>query len=60
MIGGFLPFGVAALNTCFANLYSGLWYPVVCSAVAAVIGFVAMLETAQDLALSEASRDQED
>jgi hypothetical protein len=44
IISGFLPFGVAALNTCFANLYSGLWYLVVCSAVAAVIGFVAMPE----------------
>ncbi|MDA9491878.1 MFS transporter [Bradyrhizobium sp. CCBAU 11361] len=44
-IGGFLPFGVAALNIYFGNLYSGLWYPVVCAAVAAVIGFIAMPET---------------
>jgi hypothetical protein len=46
---GFLQFGVAALNIYFGNLYSGLWYPVVCSAVAAVIGFVAMLEAHKTL-----------
>jgi MFS family permease len=44
-IGGFLPFGVAALNIYYGNLYSGLWYPVVFSAIAAVIGFFAMPET---------------
>ncbi|WP_210268988.1 MULTISPECIES: MFS transporter [Bradyrhizobium] len=44
-IGGFLPFGVAALNIYFGSLYSGLWYPVAFSVIAAVIGFIAMPET---------------
>lgn len=44
-VGGLLPFGVAALSIYYGSPYAGLWYPVVISAFAAVVGLVAMPET---------------
>jgi hypothetical protein len=57
-IGRFLP-SASPHSTSNGNLNSGLRYPVACLAIAAAIGF-AMPETHKGLALSEASRDQED
>ena len=43
--GGMLPLTAAALVTANGNIYAGLWYPVIVSAITFVIGAVFIRET---------------
>jgi MFS family permease len=43
--GGMLPLTAAALVTAKGNIYAGLWYPVIVSAITFVIGMVFIRET---------------
>ena len=45
ILGGFLPFVAAALVIYYGNIFAGLWYPVIISAITAVIGLIVLPET---------------
>jgi hypothetical protein len=44
-IGGFLPITAFAIVAATGNIYAGLWYPVVATAIALVVGIFALPET---------------
>lgn len=43
--GGLLPATVFAINTATGSIYAGLWFPVVCSAIAAMVMLLFLPET---------------
>jgi uncharacterized membrane protein YccC len=43
--GGLLPAIVFAINTTTGTIYSGLWFPVICTAIAAAVCFFFVPET---------------
>ena len=43
--GGLLPAIVFAINTATGTIYSGLWFPVICTAIAATVCFLFLPET---------------
>mgnify|MGYP001383639913 CR=1 FL=1 len=44
-IGGFLPITAFAIVAATGNIYAGLWYPVVATAIALIVGIFALPET---------------
>jgi hypothetical protein len=43
--GGLLPAIVFAINTATGTIYSGLWFPVICTAIAATVCLLFLPET---------------
>jgi len=44
-IGGFVPFTAFAIVTAVGDLYAGLWFPLVCTAIAAIVCLLFLPET---------------